>query len=158
MAAYASKQRREINTGTGLLPDLVYLCWEFLQSYPELTVMTVGRTMAWLDRETLHLGHCMQYDLKTQCMVCKETIHTAFVPKTSEEARQALEVAEIKIATNMIACQSCFTKCNSRGDYIMNYCDRCNYICVFLKGREMPDTPCLTGRTYHRFTTCFIWY
>lgn len=158
-AAYCAKQARIIVSSTGLVTDVAKLCCDFLQSFPELLVMTVGRPVAWLDQGKLLLTVCQRWDVQVQCMVCKTILPAALAPKRISAPKQEEEEEKTKASktwTHLVCCPDCL-KMASHEDANLYYCNGCNYMCV------LPGSPenavygeCCEGRTAHNFNRCSL--
>lgn len=127
-----------------------------MQSYPELTITTCGRPMEWLDRSKWLLQDLLKYDLKMQCMVCKDVIPSSACPRlppppSAEKAKKE----NYKIAGFLASCKGCLDKCRDHENYNMYFCNRCHYCCVFpVSASQTPKSECFDGTQDHIFTPC----
>lgn len=58
-------------SGTGLLPPILCLCLDILQSFPQLRVYTTGRSMNWLNLNEI-VPTSAWHDLQVQCSICQK--------------------------------------------------------------------------------------
>jgi hypothetical protein len=150
---YADKQYgKMVEAKTGLLAELLRFCLDLLQSFPELTVITTGRPMAWLANNTLVASYCTKYDLQMQCNVCTKTTLASLVPQMTESIRQKREAAKLEQVTYLVSCPTCTVKCRDKDVY---WCELCNFIYTRDKAGSVHNANCPGG--LHSFIRCHCW-
>jgi hypothetical protein len=152
--AYADKQYGKMEEAqTGLLPELLRLCLDLLQSFPELTVITTGRPMAWLANRILLPTDCMKYDLQMQCHVCTKTTLASLVPQMTDSMQKKKEAEKREVSSFLVSCPDCAVKCRDNEKYRMYWCKVCNFLCIETRSdpQSVSTVPtCLDG-TLHSF-------